>query len=334
MSHQADLLDYQLTLPASHPSGPGQLTVTLENTHVQSSKFVHLAGIATRVDVHLGPSQLPSLRRKGPAPRLQNPAAQASSTPLLTVPSSLLYGSVMQLQTLRGGVLSDTPYFAVSEELLENVLPDGRFGNHHPAQTPYDDSLPAALGLHTAAMLQCPASVHRGNPQHHRVKHGHLYTASLNGCPTPAAAAAQQVAPLAWLPWAFTLCLLICTVTLTITSRQHRQGCKLDIDAAKTAVEPSSVKSNRPILDCTPTKDTGCSPFVPVMQAPVPHWPLDNAHLASCSSKIGSYKQKARPTCSKAITNMTSNMSGATKWQRNKNGRLLSLALDPDEHNS
>ena len=332
-------VDYQLILATSDPAGPGQLTVALEHTSFQSSTYFHLTGIATKLDMHLSKHQLSHTKHSLPASVLKLAAAQLESRPLLTVPSPLLHGAAIQLNALLSGQMTDLPYYAVSEELLENIFLGASSKKELPSQTPYDGSLPAKVGFQPEDMLLCPASHRRNSGQHQPDGHRQLPETQASMLSTPLEQ--QRRASFAWLPWSVSLCLLLCIMALLVNTRQQATGqaaAQHDKSAAQTATdyEPSFVKSNWPVLDPTPTKDTGSSPFVPIthFQAPGPHWPVDAAHLASCSSKIGSYKQKARPATSKAVTNMTSNVSGATKWQRNKNGRLLSLALDPDEHNS
>lgn len=334
----ATSVDYQLSLPAPGFHGPGQLTVAIEHTPVQSSAYLHLTGLATKADIELGRYQ-PSLAITAASESsLQLPLAKLGGNALLSTPAPLQFGSAVQLKAFLGGDMRETPYYALSEELLENMVFKASSRSHFPAQTPHDGSLGGMVGLQNIDTLMCPAAHSISRHHYQRDDNTQLLTASQEDLPKPSAAA-QQRTSFPWLPLMISLCLLLSTIGLAVGSRQNshaasRQACEHATAAAQTAAGPSFVRSNKPILEATPTKDTGCSPFVPVTQAPVPHWPLDCAHLASCSSKIGSYKQKARPASSKAVTNMTSNVSGATKWQRNKNGRLLSLALDPDEHNS
>ena len=330
---------YQLTLATSHPAGPGQLTVVLENTTFQSLTYLHLSGIATKLDVYLSEHQPLYTKYSLSASVLKLAAEQPESRPLLTVPSPLLHGAAIQLRAFSSGQMTDLPYYAVSEELLDRISLGASFKQLLPSQTPYDASLPAKVGFQTADMLICPASHWRSSRQYQQNGHRQLHETQALKLSAPLEQ--QKEAHFAWLPWSVSLCLLLCIIALLVNSRQQAawQAAPQHIKSAAQAAadhEASFVKSNWPVLDPTPTKDTGSSPFVPIthFQAPVPHWPVDTAHLASCSSKIGSYKQKARPATSRAVTNMTSNVSGATKWQRDKNGRLLSLALDPDEHNS
>ena len=332
-------VDYQLTLATSDPAGPGQLTVALEHTPFQSSTYFHLSGIATKLDMYLSKHQLLHNQHSLSASVLKLAAAQPESRPLLTVPSPLLHGAAIQLSAFSSGQMKNLPYYAVSEELLEDLFLSASLQRVLPSQTPYDGSLPAKIGFQPADMLLCPASHCRSSGQHQ--PDGHRQLPETQASMLSAPREQQRGASFAWLPWGVSLCLLLCIIALLNNFRQQatwQAAGQHDKSATQIAAdhEPSCVKSNWPMLNPTPTKDTGSSPFVPVthFQAPVPHWPVDAAHLASCSSKIGSYKQKARPATSKAVTNMMSNVSGATKWQRNKNGRLLSLALDPDEHNS
>ena len=292
------------------------------------------------MDIGSGWYQPPQAKTKAFQSSLQLPLAKLEGSFILAAPSPLLYGSAVQLKALFGGDLRDIPYYAVSEEILEDMVPGPGFRHQPPAQTPYDGSLSAIIGLQNTDVLICTTAHSTSQRQHQQDDHKQLRKAGQEVPPKPSTIA-QHSSTMAWLPWSVSLCLLLSTIALAVGGRQNsdaasRQACEQATAAAHTAAEPSFVRSNKPIVEATPTKDTGCSPFVPVTQAPVPHWPLDCAHLASCSSKIGSYKQKARPASSKAVTNMTSNVSGATRWQRNKNGRLLSLAiaLDPDEHNS
>lgn len=332
LADSATSVDYQLTLPTSDPAGPGQLTVGLEHTKFQSSTYFHLTGLATKVDMYLSKHQLPHTKQSLSA------AIQPESRPLLTLPSPLLHGSAIQLRAFILGQMTELPYYAVSEELLDNIQLGTSSKKMLPPQTPYDSSLAANISPELADMLLCPARYGRRNEQYQQdiFLHSHRQLPERQA-PMVNAPLRQQSTPFAWLPWGISLCLLLCIIALLVNSRQQAAAQHYrPVAQTATEHEPSFVKSNWPVLDPTPTKDTGSSPFVPVshFQAPVPHWPVKTAHLASCSSKIGSYKQKARPATSKAVTNMTSNVSGATKWQRNKNGRLLSLALDPDEHNS
>ena len=337
LADSATFVDYQLTLATSDPAGPGQLTAALEHTPFQSSAYFHLTGLATKVDMYLRKHQLLYTKHSLTASMLKLPAAHPDSGLLLTVPFPLRHGSAIQLRAFLLGQTADLPYYAVSEELLEDIILVASSKQVLPSQTPYDGSLSAQIAFQPADMLLCPAAHGKSSGQHQQNGHRQLPEASM----LSAQLEKQREPPFAWLPWGVSLCLLLCIVALLIHSRQQaawQAAACHDTSPDETAadLEPSFVKSNWPVADPTPTKDTGSSPFVPIthFQAPVPHWSVDAAHLASCSSKIGSYKQKARPATSKAVTNMTSNVSGATKWQRNKNGRLLSLALDPDEHNS
>lgn len=308
--------------------------MALKHTSFQSSTYMHLTALATQVNIELGRQQLSWPKTQGSASNLNAVLARAqlASSPLLRTPAALTYGSAIQLQALFDDQVQDVPYYAVSEEVFEYMLPSASTRDQTFMQTKFDGSLLAVISLQGSNMLTCPSTHSASSPQHQRHDHGKLPVARLREDATQLATEAQRP-HLSWLPWTVSLCLLATTIAMAISSTQPHHGRQAFRHVQITA-EPSIVKSNRPFMDPTPTKDTGCSPFVPVTQAPVPQWPHDNAYLASCSSKIGSYKQKARPASSRAVTNMTSNVSGATKWQRNKNGRLLSLELDPDEHNS
>lgn len=343
LSEATPSVDYQLTLPTSDLAGPGQLTVMLEHAPFQASAYLHFTGLATKANIRLGRHQRLYPKDVTSASTANLPAAQPASAPLLTVPFPLQPGSAIQLMAYVHEQVTEIPYYAVSEELLEYTPPGGTFRSLPPAQTPYDGSFLATVGVQAADMTLCSSTHGRSNVQHQQQARRQMLEAAIKQAPTSPALHGQQPTPFVWLPWGVNLCLLICIITLLVNKKhslaasKHANGQQSTV-AAQTAADhqPSFVKSNWPVLDPTPTKDTGSSPFVPIthFQAPVPHWPRDTVHLASCSSKIGSYKQKARPATSRAVTNMTSNVSGATKWQRNKNGRLLSLALDPDEHNS
>lgn len=345
VAESATSVEYQLTLPTSDLAGPGQLVVTLEHAPFQSSTYFHFTGHATKADIHLGRHHSPYSKDATSASIVGLSAAQPGGFPSLTVPVPLQHGSAIQLRAHLGEQVTEIPYYAVSEELLLQFPPPGSsFRKFLPSQTPYDGSLLARIGIRAADKMLCPATHGRSFVQHQQHAPRQVPEAAMRQASTLPALSEQQKTPSVWLPWGVSLCLVLCIIALLIKNRQvsvtvckHDAGQQATVAAQTGAVhEPSFVKSNWPVLDPTPTKDTGSSPFVPVthFQAPVPHWPQDPAHLASCSSKIGSYKQKARPATSRAVTNMTSNVSGATKWQRNKNGRLLSLALDPDEHNS
>ena len=345
LAESATSADYQLTLPTSDLAGPGQLTVTLQHSPFQSSTYLHITRLATRADIHLGRHQHLYHKDAESASTVGLPAAQPGTFPFLTVPVPLQHGSAVQLRAYTAEQVTDIPYYAVSEELLLEYIPPGSsFRKFLPSQTPYDGSLLARTGVQAADLMVCPATHGKKHAQHQQHAPRQLPEAAMRQATTSPTLSGQQRTPSVWLPWGVSLSLLLCIIALLVKNRQHSlnsskhdAGQQATVEAQTTAdQDPSFVKSNWPVLDPTPTKDTGSSPFVPVthFQAPVPHWPQDTAHLASCSSKMGSYKQKARPATSKAVTNMTSNVSGATKWQRNKNGRLLSLALDPDEHNS
>ncbi|KAL3150550.1 hypothetical protein ABBQ32_000364 [Trebouxia sp. C0010 RCD-2024] len=344
VAESATAVEYQLTLPTSDLAGPGQLTVTLEHAPFQSSTYLHLTGDATRADIRLGWHHHLYSKDATLASTAVPSTAQPGMFPSLTVPVPLQHGSAIQLRAHHGQQTTEIPYYAVSEELLLELMPPHSLRKALPSQTPYDGSLLARIGVQAADKMLCPATPGRSNVQHQQHGPRQVPEAPMRQASAFPALSGQQKTPSVWLPWGVSLCLGLCIIALLIKIRQvsltvsRRDAGQQATVAAQTGAdhEPSFVKSNWPMLDPTPTKDTGSSPFVPVthFQAPVPHWPQDTAHLASCSSKIGSYRQKARPATSRAVTNLTSNVSGATKWQRNKNGRLLSLALDPDEHNS
>ena len=319
---------FQLILDIAELCGAGLLTVTAEQ--IRSSVYVHLTGHASYVTVNLGEDLSPSQRTSHPTAdptRLTGSSDRySSSMSSLTVPASLMYGAAIQLYTPHPmGRVADLPYYAVSEEVLMDALHSGAAARLPCSQTMYDGTLLGLLGRKLHDQLSCPAAA---NPTMHN-RQGAWEEVTVA---TPVRSISHEAFSL--LPWYLCACLLLCTLGLAL---HNRRCCPATLDskpvqsAAPTA-EISCVRSNQALI--TPTKDTGCSPFVPVTHAPGPHLAFGNAYLASCSSKIGSHKAP-KPSSSRAVTNMTSNISGCTKWQRSKNGRLLSQAVvDLDEHTS
>ena len=303
---------------------------------MKSSVFVHLNGRASQVTVELSND---SAQAQGMVD-----ATGADSTilmggsddysrhqPSLTVPAPLVHGAVIQLQAhLPNSHLTDVPHYAVAEDLLMSLLHRATDSESGPnlSQTLFDNTLSGVLMLepHNSCRLACPAgAVESNQPQQQKQVEQVILE-------NPTSSTPQQTVS-AVVPWTISVCLLLYIIGLAVYNRccSKLQSDSQPAQVAVSKAERSYVRSNQDLI--TPTKDAGCSPFVPVTQAPMQHLPYANGYLASCSSKIGSHRVP-RPTTSKAITNMTSNVSGCTKWQRSKNGRLLSLAPDPNEHTS
>ncbi|KAL0024739.1 hypothetical protein WJX77_012347 [Trebouxia sp. C0004] len=225
--------------------------------------------------------------------------------------------------------MTDLPYYAVSEEVLMDALHSDVAARLPCSQTMYDGTLLGLLGRKLHDQLSCPAAA---NPTMHNRQASQQEVWKDVSVAAPVRTISDEAFSL--LPWYLCACLLLCMLGLAL----HNRRCypvTLDSDPMQSAAptaEISYVRSNPALI--TPTKDTGCSPFVPVTHAPGPHLAFGSAYLASCSSKIGSHKAP-KPSTSRAVTNMTFNVSGCTKWQRSKNGRLLSQAVvDLDEHTS
>lgn len=328
---------FQLALDAPASPGPGLLTVALEQTSFVSSVYVQFEGYASHVRVNLSK---PNPQTRGTAAK--SLADTASLTPRthtdfgpqssLTLPTPLTYEGAIQLQTPHStGHTTGLPYYAVSEEVLMSMLHSGAVEGLPHCTTLFDGSLLGALGPKPHDHLTCPASTHLAMDRRQSQPQDSIMEVNVR---KPVSGRLHESAP-ALLPWCLCGCLLLCTVAQAL----HRRYCchtavsdGSNMPAAVSQAELSCIRSKQELI--TPTKDTGCSPFVPLSRVPVPQFPFGHAHLASCSSKIGSHKA-ARPATSRAVTNMTSNVSGCTKWQRSKNGRLLSSDMvDPDEHTS
>lgn len=328
---------FQLALDAPASPGPGLLTVSVEQTSLVSSMYVQFEGCASHVSVDLSK----------PNPQTQvttaKPLAGTASLTLdsdtglgpqssLTLPTPLTYGGAIQLQTPHStGHMTGLPYYAVSEEVLMRALHSGAVEGLTHCHTLFDGSLLGTLGPKAHDHLTCPASTYLAMDRRQPQPQDSIMEVDVQ---KPVSSRLHESAS-ALLPWCLCGCLLLCTVALAL---HHRYCCHTAVSdcssmpAAVSQAELSCIRSNQELI--TPTKDTGCSPFVPLSRVPVPQFPFGHAHLASCSSKIGSHKA-ARPATSRAVTNMTSNVSGCTKWQRSKNGRLLSSDMvDPDEHTS
>ena len=296
--------------------------MTLEHTALMSSVYVHLTGHASQIDVDL--SALTSQNQGPSLLGLSSPNTADTSVsrrPTLTVPAPLNFGASIQLQELLSdGRVADMPFYAVSEELALNMDCIGA--------CPHQSLLESTLVPMSPYMLTCPAA-HMETKQNMAAQQG---TAAAEPVNVVSTSDENVIRFSAMLPWALSVCLLLSTIGLAANRRQlvstHCGNPRKQSGAGHP--EPSHARSNQELI--TPTKDTGCSPFIPVTQAGVPQLPFGSDYMGSCSSKIGSHTA-ARPARSKAFTNTTC-VSGHTKWQRNKNGRLLSLALDPDEHTS
>lgn len=329
--HLGKPIMFQLILDIAEARGAGLLTVTLEQ--IRSSVYVHLTGHASYVTVNLGEDLSPSQRTSHPTAdptRLTGSSDRySSSMSSLTVPASLMYGAAIQLHTPHPmGRVTDLPYYAVSEEVLMDVLHSGAAARLPCSQTMYDGTLLGLLGRKLHDQLSCPAAA---NPTMHDRQASQQEVWEEVTVTTPVRSRSHAAFSL---PWYLCACLLLCTVGLALHNRRCYPATldSSSVQSAAPTAEIRYVRSNQALI--TPTKDTGCSPFVPVTHAPGPHLAYGNAYLASCSSKIGSHKAP-KPSSSRAVTNMTSNVSGCTKWQRSKNGRLLSQALvDLDEHTS
>ena len=323
---------FQLILDIAEVHGAGLLTVTLEQ--IRSSVYIHLTGHASYVTVNLGEdlsqSQLTSHPTLDPTRLTGSSDRFSSSLSSLTVPASVMYGAAIQLHTPHPmGRVTDLPYYAVSEEVLMDALHSGAAARLPCSQTMYDSTLLGLLGRNLHDQLSCPAAA---NPTIHDRQASKQEVWEEVIVAMPVRSISREAFSL--LPWYLCAFLLLCTVGLALHSRRCYPATlnSEPVQSAAPTAEISYVRSNQALI--TPTKDTGCSPFVPVTHAPGPHLAYGNAYLASCSSKIGSHKAP-KPSSSRAVTNMTSNVSGCTKWQRSKNGRLLSQALvDLDEHTS
>jgi len=323
---------FQLILDVAEFHGAGLLTVTLEQ--IRSSVYVHLTGRASYITVNLGEdlsqSQLTSYPTADPTRLTGSSDRYSSSLSSLTVPASLMYGAAIQLHTPHPmGRVTDLPYYAVSEEVLMDALHSDAAARLPCSQTMYDGTLLGLLGRKLHDQLSCPVAA---NPTMHDRQASQQEVWEEVTVVTPVRSISHEAFGL--LPWYLCTCLLLCTLGLALRNRRC-YSATLDsnpVQSAAPTAEISYVRSNQELI--TPTKDTGCSPFVPVTHAPGPHLAFTNAYLTSCSSKIGSHKAP-KPSTSRAVTNMTSNVSGCTKWQRSKNGRLLSQAVvDLDEHTS
>ncbi|DBA93089.1 TPA: hypothetical protein ACH3X2_003412 [Trebouxia sp. C0005] len=323
---------FQLILDVSELYGAGLLTVTLKE--LRSSVYVHLTGCASYITVDLGkdfsPSQLTSDATSDPTRIPGSSDRYSSSLSSLTVPASLMYGAAIQLHTPHPmGRVTDLPYYAVSEEVLMDALHSGAAARLPCSQTTYDGTLLGLLGHKLHDQLSCPVAAH---PTMHDRQASEQEVWEEVTVAMPVRSISHEAFSL--LPWYLCACLLLCMVGLALHNRRCYPA-KLDsepVQSAAPTAEISYARSNQALV--TPTKDTGCSPFVPVTHAPGPHVAFSHTYLASCSSKIGSHRAP-KPSASRAVTNMTSNVSGCTKWQRSKNGRLLSQAVvDLDEHTS
>ena len=310
--------------------GPGRLTVAIEGTTTTFSEYLELTGHAKALTVDLSDNKVSlqptvavamsqgcsATANKGAAYHLQN---------CYSTPAPLTSGAAIQLQTLPlHGPAKTTPFYAVSEELVPGMLDVSisHIAGNAAFKTAFDSTLQSRLGLSAIDHLTCPESVASRMPLEPQLQSRHRTTN------TDKPDLLEQSVAMAWLPWVLCLGLLLCSISLAMRKPQGQADLgKMPSKAQMRPQEPSHVDSNQDLI--TPTKDTGCSPFVPVgLTQPVP---FAYGHLASCSSKIGSYKTP-KPATSKGVTNMTSNVSGLTKWQRSKNGRLLSHAMqDPDE---
>ena len=319
-------MHFQLILQAAL-SGAGVLTLVAQQTSLEASVYIHLAGHVTHVTVDL--SKATSMQQPSGAGTGSRTAATGRAAPsvvsaehsILTTPVPLAYGAAIQLQQLPMlGTTMAVPYYAVSEEVLMKLTDKGASMAYASFRTPFDGSLQGALGLLSQDSFVCPAIAASAKLQ----DQGKIAKAITSPMP-------HQQDGFAWLPWVLCLCLLLCNAGLMVFRSGQKSASPHDTQTAIACnQEASYVDSSQQLI--TPTKDTGCSPFVPVQLVPAVNLPYGHGHLASCSSKIGSYKAP-KPTTSKAVTNMTSNVSGCTKWQRSKNGRLLSH-IDPNEFSS
>ena len=216
--------------------------------------------------------------------------------------------------------VSDTVSEAFVMELLETSAASQQATA--PAVTPLTDSLSWALSLGQQTLPSCSAKLPEADVQM-------PYTAVH---PSQAYSNSNSMqAAYATAPWLLCICLLCSTMALAIKDkRRHQDPIKAQTSSLDTE-ESFCIRSKLPMT--TPMKYTGCSPFVPVTQAAMPPPAVPQYHLPpSCSSKIGSYRtpRGAKPTASRALSTQTST-SGRTKWQRDRNGRLASLAAQKND---
>lgn len=325
-------ITFRLLISSASVTGPGLLIVSLEGSLLEASKYVLLSPHYTWVDLGLmSPKQHShSSSRMHPSELspsqqvIQNKACtsfQAGYTAVLPLAQALPYGAAIQLSSQRQAA-SRGPNYAISGAFLMQLLDTFPSNRQAAAFTPVTDSLRDILHLGPQALPTCSAiAPYSFSRTSHVTDHGSTLHAT------------QLQSALAVLPWI--LCMSLFTTAAALAFKNQR------LNLASSSISAQSSQADAEVSFCirsklsemTPTKDTGCSPFVPVTQAAMPP-PMFNGHLPpSCSSKIGSYRvtpRGAKPTASRALTTQT-NTSGVTKWQRDKNGRLASLAAQDND---
>lgn len=321
---------FNLLIRSASLLGPGLLTVSVDDTPLRRSRYIYSTDRYTYVDLgkltleQQNPSRsFPS----SPATALQmhsvtNPSRSALGyTTPLPLSQALASGGAIQLQHLGRG----TQHYAVSATLLAQLLRRADSQQQLQFCTPFADSLSYWLGL-TSPVLPTSSTPPSTGSQMLQPQQGKL----------PDLSSVRKQQPLfALAPWV--LCFCLCCSTIALALGHRRQAAKANSNAtAETSSlhteESFCIRSRMPLA--TPMKDTGCSPFVPVNQTAMPPPALPCHQLASCSSKIGSYKtpapRGAKPTASKAHTTQT-NTSSRSKWQRDRNGRLASAAAQEND---
>ena len=280
--------------------------------------WIDLGYIAPKQDSYLEipqPSQSSALH----ASKARSQAkSEASLTAVLPLSVPLPFGAAVQLSRHKQPA-TVTHNYAVSEPFLMELLDTAASSHQAQPFTPFTDSLACILSLFPHAPTS-PAIAPAGDISTSSKLASKQHT---EACSSHSQAAHTVV------PWLLSACLFCSTLALTIKGRRHvpisspPQASSLDTE------ESFHIRGKQPLI--TPMKDTGCSPFVPVTQSAMPPPPVPY-HIASCSSKIGSYRtpRGVKPTASRALSTHT-NTSGCTKWQRDRNGRLASLAVqEPD----
>lgn len=322
---------FNLLIQSNAVSGPGLLTVSAVDFPLEASVYVVLTGYYTRVDLgqvtlrqhshsDLHPSSYSSALQSSKASTHTSSAISCNS--MLSVSQALPFGAAVQLSKSRHPGMSMHNY-AVSEAFLVELLDISTSKDKHQAYTPYTDSLPYILSLYSQTLPTCSPTFHKSTGQSQPTANQ-----------PPRLDISQAQPAYTQLPWLLCIMLLCSTLALALKHVGNCQTCT-SVSPEASSLETENgfcIRSKVPLI--TPMKDMGCSPFVPVTQAAMPP-PMGPYHLPpTCSSKIGSYRtpRGAKPTASRAVTNQT-NTSGRTKWQRDRNGRLASLATQETDSN-
>lgn len=325
-----EYINFKLLIKSATVTGPGMLTVSVISMPLDLKQFVLLNGHYTWINLGYVTLQQRSHPQMHPSGLLEaqpteqakmSTSSQAAYSAVFPLSQTLPPGAAVQLSGRRQAAQGMHNY-AVSEAFLMYLLDPTAGDQQAMAFTPFTDSLPCVLSLYPQAMPMCSAMSHPPSSTNSHITEQ-----------PPTASTAQLYASYATLPWLLCIALLGTTIALVINNRgSNLELSSISPQASKQDTESGfCIKSKLP--EVTPTKDTGCSPFVPVTQAAMPP-PTFHGHLPpSCSSKIGSYRvtpRGARQTASRALTTQT-NTSGRTKWQRDRNGRLASLAAQEDD---